>query len=145
MINLYLDDMRQPYDGWTLVKTIEEAKALLKLGVVDQMSLDHDLGACDTCLEQFEPRNGRPYDEWVMACQNRWLTETNFSSMPHCEHFGSGYELCLWMAEHGIWSKQRPHVHSANPAGRERMWGVINRYFGTTPENGWQRLETANT
>lgn len=127
MINLFLDDMRPCPEGWVLVKTVEEAQHYLKLGIVDHMSLDHDLGACDACLGGKSPAE--------------WLTATNFESMPNCDHFGTGYNLCVWMAEHGIWSKQKPTVHSANASGRERMVGVIERYYGTSPENGWLRVE----
>lgn len=41
----------------------------------------------------------------------------------------SGYDLCLWMAEHGRWPTERPTVHSMNPVGAEAMRFVIDRYF----------------
>ncbi len=54
-LNLWLDDIRDPLDygkeGWTWVKTVEEAKSLLLGGEVENASLDHDLGACEVCLE----------------------------------------------------------------------------------------------
>ncbi len=39
-----------------------------------------------------------------------------------------GYDLLLWMAEHGVWPSRAIAVHSANPPGAERMCGVIERY-----------------
>jgi hypothetical protein len=40
-----------------------------------------------------------------------------------------GYDLCLWMAEHGVWPTDTISVHSANPpgvwsacAGRSNAW-----------------------
>ncbi len=41
---LWLDDVRPAPVGWTHVKTVEAAKALLSQGNVYQASLDHDLG-----------------------------------------------------------------------------------------------------
>lgn len=42
-MKLYLDDERIPTDGWRIVRTAKEAKALLNTGVVLELSLDHDL------------------------------------------------------------------------------------------------------
>lgn len=78
-------------------------------------SLDHDLGACEVCL------GGKSAEQW--------LTETQFQSMPNCDHFGTGYTLVCWMEETGNWPRERPFVHSRNPAGRARMEMVIDKYF----------------
>lgn len=113
-MKLWLDDIRPAPIGWWHVKTVEEAKTLLLAGNVEVASLDHDLGACEACL------NGVSAEEW--------LELNEYQSMPHCSHVGTGYDLCVWMAEHNIWPKQ-VQVHSANPVGRERMEGVIERYM----------------
>lgn len=42
-MNLWLDDVRPAPEGWTHVKTADEAIALLATGNVDTCSLDHDL------------------------------------------------------------------------------------------------------
>jgi hypothetical protein len=110
-INLWLDDIRPAPVGWKHIYTIDKAKRLLALGIVRKASLDHDLGACETCLAPW--RGGLTPD----------------GLMPNCSHFGTGYDLCLWMAESGHWPAERPVVHSMNPVGRERMRGVIARYF----------------
>jgi hypothetical protein len=118
-MNLWLDDVRDPLNhgaiGFVWVKTVDDAKAAILTGEVNRASLDHDLGACEGCM------GGRTVDDW--------LIETNCMAMPNCSHFGTGYDLCLWMAETGHWPKERPTVHSANPVGAERMRGVIARYF----------------
>jgi len=101
--------------GWTHVLTIEQAKAALLTGTVVKASLDHDLGCCAGCL------NGMSPDEW--------LEKNNYQSMPHCEHFGTGYNLVCWMEETGIWPKEKPTVHSANSVGRTRMIEVIEKYW----------------
>jgi hypothetical protein len=105
-INLWLDDIRPAPSGWTWVKTIEDAWELLSNSNVQSMSLDHDLGVCTPCSEKLEQG------------------ENIF-----CTHIRSGYDLCLMMAEHNRWSREKPTVHSQNPVGAERMPGVIERYF----------------
>lgn len=114
-MKLYLDDYRPAPDGWTLAKDIIDAKHLLATGRVEEASLDHDLGACETCLD------GKTAEQWIV--------ENNYQSAPHCEHVGTGYELCVWMADTGWWPQTMPTVHSLNPVGRERMIGVISHYF----------------
>jgi hypothetical protein len=89
-MKLWLDDIRPAPDGWVHVKTATDAYELIKTGVVEVASLDHDLGEAHT-----------------------------------------GYDLCKWMAESGIWPKTKPRVHSANPVGREAMEWTIHRYFKT--------------
>lgn len=116
-MKLWLDDVRTAPEGWTHVLTVEQAKAALQTGTVEEASLDHDLGACDLCTAvERSQTDGRLWD----------------GNMPHCDHVGTGYTLVLWMAEHGIWPTTKPVVHSMNPVGRDRMRGVIDRYFPTT-------------
>lgn len=43
-------------------------------------------------------------------------------------HGGDGYRIVDWMAENNIWPAEGVHVHSANPVGRERIQGVVERY-----------------
>ena len=44
-MKIFLDDIRTPPDdSWTLIKSAEMTIKLLKLGVVEELSLDHDLG-----------------------------------------------------------------------------------------------------
>ncbi len=125
--DVWLDDLGPydvPYsrpvpDGWLHVRTLDEAKAVFASHSVQNLSLDHDLGACSACMK------GLTAEEWLEA--------SHYESMPNCEHVGTGYELCLWMAENGIWPTNKPTVHSANPVGAARMLGVIDRYF---PEGG---------
>jgi hypothetical protein len=57
-----------------------------------------------------------------------WL-ETHDWDMPTCEHLGTGYTLCVWMAETGHWPKQKPTVHSMNHKGSARMQEIIDRSF----------------
>lgn len=111
-MNLWLDDMRPAPIGWVHVKTVDEAKEKLLTGEVDACSLDHDLGACEQCMAGRSPE--------------QWLVESNYTRMPNCEHFGTGYTLVCWMEETGVWPIKRPTVHSANPAGAARMRQAID-------------------
>lgn len=43
-MKVYLDDERPTPDGWVGVRWPEEAIELLQSGVVEELSLDHDLG-----------------------------------------------------------------------------------------------------
>lgn len=119
MIDLWLDDMRPAPLGWLHVKTVEDAKLQLAAGRVRRASLDHDLGACDACM------GGKTAEQW--------LVESNYTRMPNCEHFGTGYTLVCWMEETGHWPQEKPTVHSANPAGRARMQQAIEHSFGSSP------------
>lgn len=123
-INLWLDDVRPAPEDWTWAKTVDEAKELMRLHNVQSMSLDHDLGACDDCYRAagIDPTIG---DEKF----DLWLEKSQYQAMPHCTHFGTGYDFCLWMAEKGRWPAERPVVHSANPVGARAMRQTIERYF----------------
>lgn len=115
---LWLDDIRPAPDGWYHARTVDEAIAFLCMNDVQQASLDHDLGACAECLGGKSPE--------------QWLEETAYQSMPHCDHFGTGYTLVCWMEEHGVWPRQKPTVHSRNPVGRARMQQVIEKAWHPT-------------
>jgi hypothetical protein len=97
------------------VKTIADAKLQLETGRIRYASLDHDLGACHACMGGLT--------------EAEWMDKAQYQTMPHCEHVGTGYQLCVWMAETGHWPAVKPNVHSANVVGRERMIGVIERYW----------------
>ena len=115
-IKLWLDDRRPPPSGWVRAYTVADAQAILMTGEVDEASLDHDLGACASCM------GGLTTDEWL---------EAHDYNMPVCEHVGTGYTLCLWMAETGHWPRNRPIVHSMNQTGADQMREVIRRHFRT--------------
>jgi len=44
MTRLWLDDVRSAPEGWTHVRSVNEAIRLLQTGTVIEASLDHDLG-----------------------------------------------------------------------------------------------------
>jgi hypothetical protein len=113
-VKLWVDDRRPAPRGWARAYTVAEAKAILEAGDVDDVSLDHDLGACERCL------GGLSVEEWLGS---------HDYNMPVCEHIGTGYTLCLWMADTGHWPKNPPVVHSMNHHGAEQMRNVIQRYF----------------
>ncbi len=110
-INLFLDDVRNPPgDGWTVARSAEEAWAMLRTGNVEACSLDHDLGECAACASA--------------------------SVKVTCRHKSTGYDLVKWMAEHNIWPRQKPTVHSANPAGAASMRATIDRYWTPSQPTG---------
>lgn len=97
-IKLWLDDERRAPFGWVHCNRVQDAKVLLHAGLVAYASLDHDLGFTD--------------DEDPLK-------------QVECE---TGYDLCKWMAEHRIWPKYKPMVHSANPVGAANMRAIIDRH-----------------
>lgn len=57
-MRLFVDDIREPWEGWHLARTISQAIRLLSTGHVKEISLDHDIqqtvfGSLE--LETFEP------------------------------------------------------------------------------------------
>ena len=155
-VNVWLDDLdheqRPIPEGWLHVRTIDEAKEVLQSHNVQQLSLDHDLGACPDCTKaamRCQTCYSRGRADFIRAKLEKsgqfiafWMCkdcggvcwEDWDGMMANCSHFGTGYDLCLWMAEHGIWPAEKPTVHSMNPVGRKRMQGVIDRYFVPCPE-----------
>jgi hypothetical protein len=113
-MKLWLDDRRLAPPGWTRAYTVADAQTYLATGEVEEASLDHDLGACESCLGGLSTR------EWL---------ETHDYDMPTCEHLGTGYTLCVWMEQTGHWPKKMPAVHSMNGAGADRMRAIISRAF----------------
>lgn len=151
MVSLWLDDMdheQQPIPfGWVHVRTVEEAQTALLNGDVQKMSLDHDLGACLECTKAamrcmdcgergIAHMNGREHGSlehsWICdECGGKCWADWD-GMMANCIHFGTGYDLVLWMAEYNHWPAEKPTVHSLNPVGRARMEGTIERYFSTS-------------
>lgn len=117
---LWLDDIRNPeqfgFIGATWAKNYDEAIVLLKSGDVTFASLDHDIGACQTCIEK----------GLHIGIMNS--PETTFFN--RCPHMKSGYDVICWMEEHNIWPKNGVRVHSMNPVGRDKMNQVILRQYG---------------
>jgi hypothetical protein len=58
-MKLWLDDRRPAPSGWTRAYSVAEAQRYLTTGLVEEASLDHDLGACDRCLGGLSTR------EWL--------------------------------------------------------------------------------
>lgn len=47
-MKLFVDDLRDPPEGWEVARTSREAVALLKSGQVTELSLEHDFRGGDT-------------------------------------------------------------------------------------------------
>lgn len=69
-MNLWVDDIQTPPDGWAWARTSSGAIDALYLGGVQRLSLDHDLGGDDTT---------RPVVLWM--CENGvWPQEIHVHS-----------------------------------------------------------------
>jgi hypothetical protein len=112
-MKLWVDDHRAAPRGWRRVRSVAAAKVYLEQGLVTDISLDHDMGACPACTAR-----GRHIGR---------MTRPGNTFYDYCSHVPSGYDLCLWMEQTGRWPRGSVRVHSANPAGARRMLDVIER------------------
>lgn len=95
LVRVWLDDLREAPDGWTHVRTPEEAIAVLGSGNVDEISLDHDLGLT---TPEGKERSGYSVLEWLER------------------------EVAMGRAQFEL---PVISIHSANPVGRKRMEQAI--------------------
>jgi len=81
IVKVYLDDERATPEGWTRVYWPEEAIELLRTGMVEVISLDHDLGDDD---------RGTGYDvvKWIAE----QVVTAGFEGIPR-SRVGSGWSL----------------------------------------------------
>lgn len=124
-MKLWLDDERPAPEGWLWVKTGQEAilglQRLRQTGSLDElthMSFDHDLADVH-------------YDYWYIANHPgaAGLPENvRAEAREKAAKEMTGYDVLLWMAEHGVWPTEACYVHTHNSAAQDKMCGVINRY-----------------
>lgn len=102
---LWLDDIRNPddynvkADYWA--KFFEEAIDFLNNHNITFASLDHDLGACESCIKNEK----------------------------YCPHVKSGYDVLCWIEENNKWPINGIYVHSSNPVGKEKMNRIIRNHY----------------
>ena len=101
---LWLDDVRNPAMfgkiGWEWARTYDEAISALSTGQISEASLDHDL-TVEASLGIHHPGEK------------------------------TGYSVCCWLEQHpDLFPPEGCHVHSANPAGAQRMRQVLQKHYG---------------
>lgn len=119
-MKLWVDDIRKAPDGWTHAKTVTEAIRLLDNNIVEEVSLDHDISH-DIMLD-----NGnvvcRPY--------------------PCGETFEPVARFIKSIYPPNPCQSIRINIHTANPAGAERMKNILKDYDVTItlgrPVNRWE-------
>lgn len=94
-MKVFLDDIRPAPAGWVLVKTAEEALALLRGGEVTEISLDHDLDMAEVSQ-----------------------TESGLSIGQSNPGALTGFWLLEQMKATGAWPTKKIHVHSRS----EHRW-----------------------
>lgn len=99
-LKVYLDDVRKTPEGWFRVVRAEEVLTLLRANLVEEMSLDHDLG--EFAFDNEDNGLGYPHDGSWLA---RQIAEDVSKGL---------YTLPKW------------YVHSANPVGAERMRSTLS-------------------
>lgn len=129
--NLYLDDIRQPYETgdyiypfelksmyrlleWIIVRNYDEFVNYIKSnGLPTMVSFDHDLGEDEAeqlrIDELMSKRKAREYKKTVM----------------------SGYDCAKWLCEYCL-DNGLPlpeyYCHSMNPIGKENIISILNQY-----------------
>ena len=114
--NLFLDDIRIPYDvfkltilpiyenndDWVIVKSFNEfVDTLIEKGIPDVISFDHDLS----------------YDAYLPINQTNEILYENLEEK-------TGYDAAKWLVDYCVENdKDIPmyYVHSANPVGAENI------------------------
>lgn len=114
-MKLWLDDLRIAPEGWSWAKTVDEAMGIARVFVVDEMSLDHDLGLMSPCGSCQNGGCSRYFNGCLCPC--------------HTQLQPTGYDFVKWMCETGRWPVIKPRVHSMNPVGRDNMQALIERYW----------------
>lgn len=101
-MKLWHDDIRRPPDdSWVWVRTNQQAMAVLTVHIVDEISMDHDLG-----LHEADP------DVQDADMQRGWDEEND------------GAKLAQWMCDHNH-VPPKVTVHSWNPDGAKRMANIL--------------------
>jgi hypothetical protein len=116
-MKLWHDDIRPAPEGWVWARTNTEAKMHLRTGYVEEISMDHDLGAQGlppVVTDQMTPEEFREY----MTIRGTG------------EETGLG--LAQWMALQGC-IPEKITIHSWNPTGAARMAAVLYEASGTMP------------
>lgn len=118
-MKLWLDDVRDPKVngaiGFVWAKNYEEAIVFLETGDVTFASLDHDIGACQDCIDK------------VLHIGDMQTPETTFYN--RCPHAKSGYDVVNYLEKNNLWPTDGVAVHSMNPVGRQRMKQVIDKHY----------------
>ena len=91
---LWLDDIRPAPHGWTHVKTVDEAKALLETGRVTFASFDYHLG--------FMEEPATVLVEW-MAQSGHWPSKT---PSVHSEHPTGAWKMKTMLSELGPYGRE---------------------------------------
>ncbi len=98
-LKVYLDDVRMTPEGWFRVVRAEDVLTLLRMNLVEEMSLDHDLG--EFAFDNISNSLGHPHD-------GSWLARQIADDVSQ-----------------GLYSLPKWHVHSANPVGADRMRAIL--------------------
>ena len=116
-MKVWLDDLRVAPQGWVWAKTVSEAQNLLQNGNVEEMSLDHDLGAY-------------PCDRHCWA-ENGLLCDRDCGCACH-RKYPDGSDLVRWMIQENLWPQKTVAVHSSNPVGRRTMLDLLRSHAPDT-------------
>lgn len=108
-MKLWIDDVRPAPEGWTWVKSFDEAVETFQANAVSDASFDHDLG-------------------FVLPEANcNFDVDLIVADKPYDGNLPTGYDLIKWVVENDKWPETCA-VHSMNPTGFRNICSVIERY-----------------
>lgn len=114
MVNLWIDDVRRPPEGWDWAKTSREAIQMLTETQYERVSFDHDLGPLS---------------------MQELLALTDDEAKHDYNLVDTTRPVVMYLCEMDSWPPV-VYVHSANPVGVEWLEGMINRYGPGTTRQG---------
>lgn len=128
-MKLWVDDIRKAPEGWTHAKTVTDAIRLIHNNPIEEISLDHDISH-DIMLD-----NGnvvcRPY-----PCGETFEPVARFIAILYNPY------LPVDDMRDGRPGKIKINIHTANPAGAERIKNILMEFNPTVtlgkPCNRWE-------
>jgi len=123
MIRLYVDDLREPPEGWVLARTITEAIRLLAKQEISEVSLDYDI------MHTIKPSHLNTLPIPSECCENLDIIKTYQIN-------GAGLDLpvacpenftavAYYIAAMPKDKSPKVRIHTANPVGREEIKKIL--------------------
>lgn len=99
MLNVWLDDMREPNEpDWVHLTKVCDVQELLIKGEIDNLSLDYNLECQPLCKK----------------CSQHEVSLDETCMCKCHKDPGNGYALIIWMIDNKLWPKTKPIVHSGS-------------------------------
>jgi len=124
MTRLWVDDLREPPEGWTWTKTVTEAIRILATQDVTEVSLDHDISHVVKPKEWLNIPQGIEVQnsEAIYAIASRG-TEVPISCM-------ETFEPVAWFLAYCPFGVRNVRIHTASPVAADRIKNIFEQVSG---------------